>query len=123
MRTVRLRLLLLALVPIVLLLPLVLALGMARWTADYDDLLIAKVESDLRIAEQYLTRILVSTGDDLEGVAASRAFARALANGPRAQARFFDRTSRTLGLDFLYYLPTIDAQEVAGEWPVIAGAL
>ncbi|MGR3491693.1 MAG: sensor histidine kinase, partial [Shimia sp.] len=46
-----------------------------------------------------------------------------LANGPRAQARFFDRTSRTLGLDFLYYLPTIDAQEVAGEWPVIAGAL
>lgn len=123
MRTVRLRLLLLALVPVVLLLPLLLLLGMARWTADYDDLLIAKVESDLRIAEQYLTRILVSTGDDLDGVAESVSFASALLEDPKAQAAYFDTTRRELGLDFLYFVADDDALDAAARWPVIAAAL
>ncbi|WP_147127747.1 sensor histidine kinase [Shimia ponticola] len=123
MRTVRLRLLVLALVPVMLLLPLLLLLGMARWTADYDELLIAKVESDLRIAEQYLTQILVSTGDDLRSVADSVSFARALNTGEVATTAFFDQTRAELGLDFLYYLPDEDAIDAAARWPVIATAL
>ena len=39
MTTVRLRLLILALAPLVLLMPLLLLLGMTRWTGDYDKVL------------------------------------------------------------------------------------
>ena len=53
LKSVRLGLLLLALLPLAVLMPLLLTLAMARWNADYDAVLIAKVESDLRIAEQF----------------------------------------------------------------------
>ena len=123
MRSVRLRLLVLAIAPLVLLLPALLLLGMARWTADYDALLIAKVESDLRIAEQYLTRIMADTGDDLYGMADSTSFAAALAKGAVAREDFFLQKRATLGLDFLYYLPTASAQTAADRWPVISAGL
>ena len=71
MNSVRFRLLILALAPMVVLMPLLLFLGMTRWTADYDGVLIANVESDLRIAEQYLSRLMVETGDQLQAVAGS----------------------------------------------------
>ena len=81
--SVRLRLLVLALAPLTVLMPLLLVLGMTRWTSDYDELLIANVESDLRIAEQYLARILETTGDELTGVAESAEFGRVLqVSGP-----------------------------------------
>ena len=123
MRSVRLRLLVLAIAPLVLLLPALLLLGMARWTADYDALLIAKVESDLRIAVQYLTRIMADTGDDLYGMADSTSFAAALAKGAVAREDFFLQKRATLGLDFLYYLPTASAQTAADRWPVISAGL
>jgi len=117
--SVRLRLLFLALAPLVLLLPLLLFLGMMRWTSDYDDLLIAKVESDLRIAEQYLARIMVETGDDLNGVAESIDFARVLDLPETARTAFFDQKRAELELDFLYYLPATQADASAQRWPVI----
>ena len=75
MQSVRLRLLILALAPLILLMPLLLLLGMTRWTADYDKVLIANVESDLRIAEQYLNRLMTGTGEELHGLAGSVEFA------------------------------------------------
>ncbi|MEO1549324.1 MAG: cache domain-containing protein, partial [Pseudomonadota bacterium] len=120
MTSVRVRLLVLALAPLVLLLPLLLFLGMTRWTADYDELLIAKVESDLRVAEQYLARIVADTGDDLDGLAGSVAFATALEEN-RAPA-FFEQSRARLGLDFLYFLPD-GAGARASRWPIIATAL
>ena len=77
-RSIRVRLLFLALAPLVLLMPMLLLLGMTRWTADYDKVLIANVESDLRIAEQYLARIMETTGEELTGVAESVRFAEVL---------------------------------------------
>lgn len=123
MRSVRLRLLVLAMAPLVLLLPALLLLGMARWTADYDKLLIAKVESDLRIAEQYLTRILAGTGAELSSVAESTSFAAALAAGGSAKEAFFLEKQTAMGLDFLYYLPAAQAGEAAARWPVIQSGL
>ena len=123
MRSVRLRLLVLALAPLVLLLPALLLLGMARWTADYDELLIAKVESDLRVAEQYLTRIMAVTGDELVGLADSTSFAQAMSEGGTAQEAFFAARRATIGLDFLYYLPQADAKAAASRWPVIRAGL
>lgn len=123
MNSVRLRLLVLALAPLVLLMPLLLLLGMARWSADYDRVLIANVESDLRIAEQYLARIMAGTGEELKGVAESTEFARLLTETDTAQSQYFDRKRASLGLDFLYYLPLDDAAPMAQKWPVIASAI
>ncbi len=125
MRSIRLRLLVLALAPLVLLLPFLLLLAMARWTADYDALLISKVESDLRIAEQYLARIMTGTSNELSGVAESAALAAVLNDGIAAQHSFFANKKETIGLDFLYYLPndTAGASSLARRWPIVASGL
>ncbi|MFW2589421.1 sensor histidine kinase [Sagittula sp. SSi028] len=117
---IRVRLLFLALAPLVLLTPLLLLLGAARWSADYDKVLIANVESDLRIAEQYLARILQTTGDELTGVAESVQFASIPQASRTTQNAFFASKREALGLDFLYYAPVDQAD---GDWPVIASAL
>ena len=123
MSSVRLRLLFLALAPLVLLLPFLLLLGFTRWSADYDELLIAKVESDLRIAQQYLARIMTTTGNDLEGIAGSLAFAEVLGQGEAARAAFFAERKAAMGLDFLIYLPEDAAARRAARWPVVTAAL
>lgn len=122
-RSIRVRLLFLALAPLVLLMPMLLLLGMTRWTADYDKVLIANVESDLRIAEQYLARIMETTGEELTGVAESVRFAEVLGAEGAAQARFLEETQARLGLDFLYILPEGEAGPTAERWPVVAAAL
>ncbi|MBY5935666.1 cache domain-containing protein [Tateyamaria omphalii] len=116
MNSVRFRLLILALAPMVVLMPLLLFLGMTRWTADYDEVLIANVESDLRIAEQYLSRLMVQTGDELQAVAGSVEFAQTQPSGRDA---FFEEKRAALELDFLYYLPR---SEVTDRWPVAQSA-
>ena len=120
MTSVRLRLLILALLPLIVLMPFLLFLGMTRWTADYDDVLIANVESDLRIAGQYLNRLMTGTATGLEGIARSTAFVTAL-DGP-AETYLAAMRAR-LSLDFLYYLPDAQAGPAAARWPVIASAL
>lgn len=123
MATIRLRLLILALAPLILLMPLLLLLAMTRWTADYDNVLIANVESDLRIAEQYLTRLMADTGDDLDSIVRSVDFARMLTWPATDQQAFLAARGAETGLDFLYYLPPAEATEAAARWPVIAHAL
>ncbi|MBY6005124.1 cache domain-containing protein [Salipiger bermudensis] len=121
MTTVRLRLLILALAPLVLLMPLLLLLGMTRWTGDYDKVLAANVQSDLRIAEQYLSQLMTRTGEELTGVAESLAFDTAFGgNGP--DPRFLDAKRTELGLDFLYYLPSAPSDGIGSRWPVIDAA-
>ncbi|MGR3802911.1 sensor histidine kinase [Marinibacterium profundimaris] len=120
MASVRLRLLVLALLPLAVLMPFLLFLGMTRWTADYDEVLIANVESDLRIAEQYLSQLMTGTATGLRGVAESRAFAEAMEIAPDA---FLSATRNRLSLDFLYFLPREAAAPAADRWPVIAHAL
>ena len=121
--SVRLRLLVLALAPLGVLMPLLLVLGMTRWTSDYDALLIANVESDLRIAEQYLARIMTTTGDELTGVAESAEFARVLADKGTVFDSYLAEKREALALDFLYYLPEDDTLGAPSRWPVIVAAL
>ncbi|WP_114285434.1 sensor histidine kinase [Candidatus Halocynthiibacter alkanivorans] len=121
MKSVRLRLLILALLPLVVLLPLMLAVGINRWTARYDALLIANVASDLRIAEQYLQRLLESSETDVQGLANSVTFADALHSRGPAFARLLESYRTRLGLDFLTYLPRETAAE--NPWPVVQSAL
>tara|TARA_R100000365_G_C2737004_1_gene66180 strand:- start:366 stop:770 length:405 start_codon:yes stop_codon:yes gene_type:complete len=122
MTSVRLRLLILALTPLIVLMPLLLVLGMSRWTADYDEVLIANVESELRIANQYLARLLAQTGNELDAVAGSVEFARVLEMSPADRAAFFAKIQDRLGLDFLRFLPLETAVDEGEDWPVIARA-
>ncbi|MBY6160825.1 cache domain-containing protein [Mameliella alba] len=121
--SVRLRLLVLALAPLTVLMPLLLILGMTRWTADYDALLIGNVESDLRIAEQYLARIMETTGEELRGVSESAEFGRVLDGAPHLLNSYLAEKREVLALDFLYYLPEEAALGDPSRWPVIVAGL
>lgn len=121
MNSVRLKLFFLALAPLTVLLPLLMLLAITRWTADYDKLLISKVNSDLRIAEQYLGRILADTGANVAAIAESRRF-QAASNLSRAmQDQFLENVRADHALDFLYFLPAQGNDHVQ-DWPVIQSA-
>lgn len=122
MKSVRLRLLLLALLPLSVLMPLLLVLAMARWNADYDAVLIAKVESDLRIAEQYLGHLQTGSAESLRSIADSTAFQRALLDGPIKVDAYLKALRGELQLDFLEYLTPSDLIGRTGAWPVIQAA-
>lgn len=122
MKSVRFKLLILALLPLMVLMPLLLLLAQSRWTSDYDDLLTAKVDSDLRIAEQHLGRIMTSTGDGVQAVAGSHELRIRLAAGRSALESFLADRAEALGLDFFHYLP-VDAVGADADWPVVAQAL
>ena len=122
MKSVRLRLLLLALLPLVVVMPLLLALAISRWSANYDDLLIANVDSDLRIAEQYMQQILETAGDDVQALARSVEFRDAAQLDQATFTAYLEDSRAALGLDFLYYLPLGRTLEAAARWPVIAAA-
>ncbi|APG46190.1 sensor histidine kinase [Phaeobacter porticola] len=119
MKSVRLRLLLLALLPLSVVMPLLLVVAMARWNADYDNVLIVNVESDLKIADQYLRQLKAGTGDDLAAIAGSAQFADMLRAPLHNQLRFLDQRRQALQLDFLYYLPMRNIDGDARRWPVV----
>ncbi len=122
MKSVRLRLLLLALVPLSVLMPLMLVLAMTRWSADYDAVLIAKVDSDLRIAEQYLGHLRTGNAEKILSLAQSTAFETALAQGPDILDRLLDKRRKQLHLDFLEYHPLSELAGEQSKWPVVQAA-
>ncbi|MEE2945492.1 MAG: cache domain-containing protein [Pseudomonadota bacterium] len=122
MNSVRLKLLVLALAPLGILLPLLMLLAMARWTTDYDQLLISKVDSDLRIAEQYLGRILTGTGAGVEAIADSRSFETVLLKSDHSRTEYLEQMRKAQALDFLYFLPEGEAPPTR-RWPVIRSAM
>ena len=99
--SVRWRLLIIALLPLVVLLPLLFGVTMLRWINRYDDLLIAKVASDLRVAEQYFGRIEATQAADVAAIAQSVGFAEAQALGEEHLKAFLERERNAHELDFL----------------------
>ena len=91
MHSVRLQLLAIALLPLIVLLPLLLGVTMLRWINKYDDLLIAKVGSDLRVAEQYFGRISATLAAEVAAVAQSVDFFEAKSHGEFALEQFVDQ--------------------------------
>lgn len=122
MRSVRVRLLLIALLPMLVLMPLLLGIATWRWSEKTDGLLISKVNGDLTIADQYLARLTATSGELLDAVAQSVRFRNALAAGRSAD--FLAQEQARLGLDFLYLAgPDGRAGITPADWPVIGGAL
>lgn len=124
--SVRIRLLVVALLPMLVLLPLMLGTTMWRWADKIDDILINKVTGDLTIADQYLARLIDTNGERLDAEARSAAFRDALEQGGTAQVdAFLAQAKARLGLDFLYMATADGGQALFDptDWPVIKGAL
>lgn len=131
-RSVRFRLLVIALLPTLVILPLLLGIGITRWSARFDATLISKVNGDLTIAHQYLFQILETTEDQIQALGRSADF-RDIIKGPFRIKPFLDASRYRLGLDFLYVV-TKEGKVIAAaprkplanhrtNWPIIKTAL
>jgi len=126
-RSIRARLLLLALIPLGIVLPLTMA-ALAYWGGDYlDRLLVTKVRSDLAVAHGYFGRATDGVGRSVASLAASERLARALRDTParrdRAVAELLDSTQIEHKLDFLHFLDVDRSKQDASTWSVVAAAL
>jgi signal transduction histidine kinase len=132
-RSVRFRLLAIALLPMLVILPLLLGVAIYRWNARFDATLISKVNGDLTIAHQYLARILEKTGVQIRALGLSARFRDVEEHDPLSAVGDLLETSRKeIGLDFLYLMDSsgkILASSPAfpgrpkGDWPIITSAL
>jgi two-component system, NtrC family, sensor kinase len=133
-RSVRFKLLAIALLPTLVILPLLLGVMMVRWNSKFDALLTSKVNGDLTIAHQYFTHILETTGEQIEALGQSVTFRDVLTSGDRARIDDLLAAKRAeLGLDFLYIAnrqgivsgasPRQATPRLDADWPVIATAL
>ncbi|KYK48062.1 two-component sensor histidine kinase [Bradyrhizobium liaoningense] len=132
-RSVRFRLLAIALLPMLVILPLLLGVAIYRWNAKFDATLISKVNGDLTIAHQYLARILERTGAQLRALSLSARFHEVLAPDARSSLQdLLEETRKEIGLDFLYLTngrgdvlassPPLQHQP-RSDWPIITSAL
>lgn len=130
---IRVRLMAIALLPTLVILPLLLIVTMARWEGKFDALLTSKVNGDLTIAHQYLSRILENTGEHLNSLSGSVAFRDAALSGDPGLLPAYLKDSRDrLKLDFLFIvyangriLRPADApspDRVRIDWPVTVSA-
>lgn len=132
-RSVRFRLLAIALLPMLVILPLLLGVAAYRWNARFDATLISKVNGDLTIAHQYLARILEKTGVQLRGLSLSFRFWEVEERESLAAvAALLEQSRKEIGLDFLYLVDAggkviASSPPIKGtprsDWPIIAKAL
>ena len=131
LRSVRVRLLALALLPTVAVLPIVLGFALFWWLAEFDALLVSKARDDLIIARQYLRRIMERGDEQIATLGQSAAFAEAARTG--GLDALLEARRSALGLDFLY-LTAPDGMILAASpvgakpsspthWRVVAAAL
>lgn len=133
-RSVRFRLLAIALLPMLAILPLLLGVAVVRWNEKFNATLISKVNGDLTIAHQYLARILEYTSEHLRALGLSARFRDVADSEDNAGlALLLEERRKALGLDFLYVAngegriiasaPRIISPSIKSGWPVIASAL
>ena len=138
--SVRTKLLLVALVPFLSVLPILFFLIFYWGVAYYDRLLTFKVNSDLAVAHEYFIRVRDRVGLDVSSLGNSYPFVLAakLSNNASLQ-RFLSEKQKALGLDFLNFLdtrgrirvssnvqkstPLDDSGESNAHWPVVRASL
>lgn len=111
---VRYKLLAMALTPVVLVFPILVWLLVVVGNRSYDQLLIAKVKSDLVVAGEYFDRVLTEHGREVEALAGSHALAQAAGREtPLLAQRVAER-----GFDFLILRDA--AGEIVASYPRVA---
>ena len=133
--SVRGRLLLLTLLPLLILLPLLLLTSVKSLSDRLDEVLIAKVDSELTIARQHLRGLMESRGAAVEALGQSAALMAALRlseTGAEDLAAFLEGQRLRQGLDFLYYVDASGLPVVAAslnsapnplDWPIVQQAM
>lgn len=131
--SVRMRLLAIALLPTVFIMPIFFIITAVNWSARFDNLLIAKVNGELTIAQQYLSRIVESRQLQVESFSDSRQFAYVVDKGGADELQLLlDAKRDELDLDFLYVLgprgqvissPDFIQTDTLDHWPVVRQAL
>lgn len=134
--SVRYRLLATALVPMLVILPILLGIAIYRWNERFDALAISKVNDDLTIAHFYVDRMLAATEERLAAVSQSARFRDLTASGSTSNADldlFLKEVAGDRGLDFLYLIDSsgnvlASSQPLATvsprwDWPVVKAAL
>lgn len=103
--SVRFRLLFLALAPLVVVAPVVLAALIYWGNTQYHNLLVYKIGSDLKIAHQYFQRVLSEVGSQVASLAESARLLRALESDDMKRARTLLAAAEVSSdLDFLNVL-------------------
>lgn len=125
-RSIRVRLLLLALLPLGIVLPVLLAV-LTTWGDDYlDRLLIAKVRADLAVAHGYYERVAEGVGRAVEGLAGSTRLEAVLARPAVARdgavGELLAGARQGMKLDFLYFLDVDRDSAAIADWPVLSQA-
>ncbi|MCS0502018.1 sensor histidine kinase [Ancylobacter mangrovi] len=133
-RSIRFRLLAIALFPTLVILPLFLGITIIRWNDKFNSLLATKVNSDLTIAHQYFSRLVDNTGEHLQALRASARFRDAIDAGEGADlSALLEKNRVALKLDFLMIVdadghvvaaaPPLSGVPAATHWPVVRAAL
>lgn len=114
--SIRNKLLAMALLPLLVVLPLLLAALVIWGNAAYDRLLITKVQSDLAVARGYFEQVLSTVGAGTQAVAGSHALHMALARQdlPNLQNQLVDARTR-LGFDFIN-LYSAQGELLTADW-------
>jgi len=134
-RSVRAQLLALVLAPLLIGVPVLLALVWTWGNEAYQRLLISKIRADLVIAHEYFDRVKEGIGQDLRGVASSHRLALAYPDGdPVALQQLLKQTLASSRVDFLQVLD-MTGQPVASargqvralpdreRWPIVSAAM
>ncbi|WP_212525516.1 HAMP domain-containing sensor histidine kinase [Actibacterium sp. MT2.3-13A] len=129
--TVRARLLAIALLPVLILLPLLLVTSVKNWSHRFDEVLIAKVAGELTVAHQHLAGLMERRGAEISALGQSAVFQR-LSSDSASLSDFLEGQRLRMGLDFLYFVNADGQTVLAGRaaplrnprgWPVVATAL
>lgn len=128
--SIRVRLLALALAPLAMVLPVLVAI-LASWGSEYfDRLMVTKVRSDLAVAHGYFERVQAGIGHAVQALAGSEQLARARrTHDTRALNTLLADARTRLQLDFLLLLdahgcaPDVRPTLCLADWPVERAAL
>ncbi|MCH2067851.1 cache domain-containing protein [Shimia sp.] len=131
--SVRMRLLAIALLPTLVIMPLFFIVTAVNWSSRFDNLLIAKVNGELTIAQQFLSQLLENSDLRMQALAESSAFVdRVVSQDRNAVLTLLDNKKAEMGLDFLYYInadgavwssPRFVDDMGLTKWPVVSQAL
>ncbi len=131
--SVRMRLLAIALLPTLVIMPIFFIVTALNWSSRFDNLLIAKVNGELTIADQYLSQLLENSDLRMQALAESSAFVdRVVSQDRNAVLTLLDNQRAKQGLDFLYYInadgavwssPRFVDDIGLTKWPVVSQAL
>ena len=114
--SIRNKLLAMALLPLLVVLPLLVSALFIWGNAAYDRLLITKVRSDLAVARGYFEQVLGEVGAGTQGVAASQALHHALQQRDLGSAqKLLSRERHRLGFDF-FNLYRLDGRLLTAGW-------